>query len=88
MQQREKFGVQYVRAAWGLLTAIERDETELAGDISEAWDPLRLQESLAIVAQVLMVEIRNHAEDRGCGCGSLEWIERMALRAASRADDG
>ena len=83
----EPFGPQHVRAAWGLMAAIERDDLVLAGDIAATWNPLRLQEGLAIVAQVLLAEIRNHARDRECDCGSLEWVDRMALQAAARFGD-
>jgi hypothetical protein len=71
-------------AAWGLLVALERDDFDLATDIAKAFDPLRLQMGLGIVAQYLMRELRSHARDRGYSCGSLEWVEAEALRAKAR----
>jgi hypothetical protein len=40
----------HVRAALGLMAAIERDDLDTANDIAFTWDPLQLQKGLAIVA--------------------------------------
>jgi hypothetical protein len=80
---REAFSQDDYAAAWGLLVALERDDLDLASEITRAFDPLNLQIGLTIVAQDLLRELRSHADDRGCSCGSLEWVQAEALRAKS-----
>lgn len=76
-----------VRAAWALFKALETDDYDTANDIADAWDAFDLQRGLTLVAAVIRAELRQHAEQVGCACGSDEWLDEHVLHAAATGDD-
>ena len=70
-------------AAWGLLSALAREDWDTATLISENWAPGPMCDALVLVGEVLLSNLRHHAEDRGCDCGSQRWVEDQALHAAN-----
>ena len=53
-----------------------------------SFDDLELQKGLAIVAQCLLASIRDHAKQRGCRCGDVEWLDAQALGVSEGRDRG
>jgi hypothetical protein len=74
----------HFRAAWGLLAALEREDSETASALAREYDPFLLQQGLTIVAQCLLDELRRHGD---CDCGSLRWVDHQALVASTVGED-
>jgi hypothetical protein len=82
----ETFKNEHFRAAWGLLAALEREDSDTATTIAQEYDPFFLQQGVTIVAQCLLVELRRHAGEE-CDCGSLRWVDHQALVASTVGED-
>ena len=80
----ETFKNEHFRAAWGLLAALEREDSDTATAIAQEYDPFFLQQGVAIVAQILLDELRRHGD---CDCGSLRWVDHQALVASTVGED-
>ena len=67
------------QAAWSLVAAEARDDPDTASLIREMFEAIPLAEGLALVAQILLSELRDHADGCGCGSGTATWLEAYVL---------
>jgi hypothetical protein len=80
--------------AWGLFRALEAAEMlpdPTVGELLEAAEAeigvQGLYSGLALVATVLRYRSQEHAQELGCDCGSVAWLEREHLNHAEHQED-
>jgi hypothetical protein len=79
--EERPFTSDHYQASWALFKACELEDEVLAGAILSEWDDFDLQRGLTLVAAVLRRQLRDHAEQLGCQCGSDAWLEDRLLNA-------
>jgi hypothetical protein len=84
--EERPFTPDHYQAAWALFKAYELGDEALVTAIYDEWDDFDLQRGLTLVAAVLRKQLRDHAKQLGCGCGSDAWVEDRVLNAKQQLE--
>jgi hypothetical protein len=84
MSEERPFTADHYAQAWAYFKACENEDQALATEMLNQWDNYDLQRGLTLVAAVLRKQLRDHAEQLGCQCGSDSWVEDRVLNARLR----
>lgn len=69
------------QGAWAVFAALERDDTELANEITALHRADAMAQGAMLVATVLRRSLIHHTENHDCDCGSDAWLKEQVLRA-------
>jgi hypothetical protein len=76
-------------AAWAFFIAVEHvpmDDAheDIAATVVDEYGEDAILRGLALVAAAMREELRHHADQLGCTCGSDAWLEQMRLHYAAQ----